>query len=100
MITWIPYTGYGTVEQREKPPRNESFTQRDLSRLIANLSTLIWLILSQIESTYNCVCIHIIVVHIRLLVLSDYSNLLGSEQIAILPAFQSQKVCRFAEGVT
>jgi hypothetical protein len=30
MITWIPYTGYGTVEQREKPPRNESFTQRDI----------------------------------------------------------------------
>jgi len=28
MITWIPYRGYGTVEQREKPPRNESFTQR------------------------------------------------------------------------
>jgi hypothetical protein len=28
MITWIPYTGYGTVEQREKTPRNESFTQR------------------------------------------------------------------------
>jgi hypothetical protein len=28
MITWIPYTGYGTMEQREKPPRNESFTQR------------------------------------------------------------------------
>jgi hypothetical protein len=26
---WIPYTGYGTVEQREKPPRNESFTQRE-----------------------------------------------------------------------
>ena len=23
--------GYGTVEQREKPPRNESFTQRDAS---------------------------------------------------------------------
>ena len=29
MITWIPYTGYGTVEQRENPPPNESFTQRD-----------------------------------------------------------------------
>jgi hypothetical protein len=29
MITWIPYTGYGTMEQREKPPRNESFTQRE-----------------------------------------------------------------------
>jgi nucleoid DNA-binding protein len=28
MITRIPHTGYGTVEQREKPPRNESFTQR------------------------------------------------------------------------
>ena len=31
MITWIPYTGYGTVEQREKPPRNESFTHSDLN---------------------------------------------------------------------
>ncbi len=31
MMTWIPYTGYGTVEQREKPPRNESFTQRQYS---------------------------------------------------------------------
>jgi hypothetical protein len=30
MITWIPYTGYGTVEQRENPPRNESFTQKKL----------------------------------------------------------------------
>ena len=30
MITWIPYTGYGTMEQREKPPRNESFTHRDI----------------------------------------------------------------------
>jgi hypothetical protein len=32
MITWIPYSGYGTMEQREKPPRNESFTQRGLPR--------------------------------------------------------------------
>jgi hypothetical protein len=32
MITRIPCTGYGTVEQREKPPRNESFTQRDINR--------------------------------------------------------------------
>ena len=28
MITRIPYTGYGTVEQRENPPRDERFTQR------------------------------------------------------------------------
>jgi hypothetical protein len=27
MITWIPYTGYGTMEQRENPSRNESFTK-------------------------------------------------------------------------
>jgi hypothetical protein len=34
MITWIPYTGYGTMEQREKPPRNERFhTQRVLTRV-------------------------------------------------------------------
>ncbi len=35
MITWIPYTGYGTMEQREKPNRNESFTQREQRRGIA-----------------------------------------------------------------
>jgi hypothetical protein len=34
MITWIPYRGYGTVEQREKPPRNESFTQSEFIRLL------------------------------------------------------------------
>ena len=33
MITRIPCTGYGTVEQRENPPRNESFTQSDLTNL-------------------------------------------------------------------
>jgi hypothetical protein len=33
MITWIPYTGYGTVEQREKPPRNESFAEREWTQI-------------------------------------------------------------------
>jgi hypothetical protein len=36
MITWIPYTGYGTMEQREKPPRNESFTQREQWNSVKN----------------------------------------------------------------
>jgi hypothetical protein len=30
MITRIPCTGYGTVERREKKPRNESFTQSQI----------------------------------------------------------------------
>jgi histone H2A len=36
----IPFTGYGTVEQREKPPRNESFTQRCATVLSAASTTI------------------------------------------------------------
>ena len=35
MVTMIPYSGYGTVEQRGKPPRNESFTQSEICKVFA-----------------------------------------------------------------
>ena len=34
MITCEPCQGYGTVKQRDKPPQNESFTQRGFNTLI------------------------------------------------------------------
>jgi hypothetical protein len=37
MITWIPYTGYGTVEQRENPPPKQKFhTKGDSSDFFIN----------------------------------------------------------------
>ena len=37
MITWIPYSGYGTMEQRERPPRNESFTLRFVTKFLLQI---------------------------------------------------------------
>jgi hypothetical protein len=43
MITWIPYRGYGTMEQREKPPRNESFTKSAKKLMTCRESANAWL---------------------------------------------------------